>query len=428
MRVLTLTVFAALGQILISTASGETVNCTFSADQIVSLSESEVEQSPFRNCWVYIFSKDETDTLQMVPSAPARTNEEGECDFEFDECTLYKLYFSGKPLTADEVSYVLQHGSKLLIPFRASTEEDNSDFNVYQHDGNLKVNLQHSLPLWITHLHRVEEHLNQTSRNAITSAQVTSKVRKLFEDGGYWRFAAPGSTSPMIDFNSITGEIEVQEVPVELCERVSRAYSRSGSQFVLRDGERIIVKRFDLVTLKGGVVVRIDRILFGLDSTLTPPSPTIQVRLKDHVAAVTWARDLGMAAFDSIMDTNRPPSNEQWQSSLAKHSEANKLVADLHTATSIAAIQLTNPNQSLSQLVETQFGSISFDTIRTRLRAQYGITEADTEANINAIADYISRAANAWTRQEWSLFHSVSRSASLRRASTHFLRVLTESH
>ena len=249
--------FVALIPILLgtSTVAADTTKFQFSATKIHKLTGgAETKSALFPNCWVYCFwARTHDGSLEYVhfDNSPSQTDASGLCGYDCQKDAPYFVYFSGRQLTNEQIDFIRARGDSRLIKLLATeSQPSSSHFQVEQTDGSLAASLKYSLPLWLTHLHKVEDAIG-----AADNKVVLTKVRKLFYDGTYWPVLIPRNVDPLITFDRMTGAI-TNEINVDLCHAVSRTYELSNNTtYVVQSGQRQMESRFDFVSLRDGSVI-----------------------------------------------------------------------------------------------------------------------------------------------------------------------------
>ena len=403
----------------LNAVSGETIEFSFHALRHTTLDETQLIAAPFPECWVYLFEQtsDDDEVFEQLTASPARTDANGTCAFSFEEDRQYWLYFSGKPLSEAEIAYVKANNVEVLIPFAASiVQSRNADFEVVTARGQRLAILDFSFPLWLTHFHKLEAELRSRYPD-ITEVEILTKCRKLFDRGGYWQYLLPSNTKHMVEFNAESGAITRHDVPLALTENVARAYRRSAGAYELLDGRRQVVSRFDIVSLRGDRYLRIDRVLFGFETSVVPAPTSLRIRLKNVASAATWARDLGRTCFLAVHETNRPPSEEIWIREVAANADEMKI------AGGILGCVYASPFGELIQ-DDTTVGQALESLINKGMPKEEDFWDAlnveteDQSSRLAVLEDLTARSASAWSWTEWDRLHSSSQRASLQKASS----------
>ncbi len=394
----------------------EEVFCSFSATQMVEFNpdvDSSIGEKPFADVLVYVFKKtDGTGGFKLIHDGPNKTDDTGKCDFKFTVNEKYYLYFSGRTLGNNELTELEEHGDLLTIELLISIEQPvESQFVAKENSGDLSMKLKYSLPLWITHLQKLEAELvdGDDEESILATKNLVSQIRMLFfaADERWQTIIRPEATD-LVAFDSSTGDISSPSEPLLLlCEAISFKYSRRELAYVLdAQQRRTLEERFDFVSMPDESIIQLGRVFTGLDSELFPPSQSVGTEVLDAVATVTWSRDLARAAMFSIADSApHPPSNSQWNSAAERWASVRIMKSNIAAAGNAASLASSiKAGNSLSRSLELLFlGEGYYASSKEKFVARYKLEEAATRQS--TIEPYVNSGARYWYGDQWLDLH-----------------------
>lgn len=388
------------------------------------------------DCWVYFFwAKGQGDKREYkhFAQSPQKTGSDGFCSFKFKKEATYFLYFSGKELSKEELKKLATKSSHRLIKFVASAKQPSKSlFAVTVSDKTLRVVLNHSLPLWIALLQKVEAKVG-----ADKPADVLTKTRKLFYDDANWDLlVSRGSVERMLDYDRKSGKILRHDLPMAVIEGISFVCKRVAGKddhFKMdSDQERLYLERHDFVSLSDGTILQMGHVLTGFETHLFGTKAGNKF-FTESVAAATWSGDLAQISCQALRNSSIVPGvkDADWELAVFQRGTEAEIAGDIIGAglAKSASIRI-KAKEPLSEILQDIFyDSKQWRTAATDgFRERYGFNQKPTPSKEEekVIRNFIDKFASKWGFVSWETTLPKTKDYLYKKSITHLYSVLTK--
>ena len=210
-----------------------------------------------------------------------------------------------------------------------------------------------------------------------------------------------GAIKPLFEYDSKTGQITSNEIPVPIAESVSYKYKRDGKpdKLLLEKGRRVKEEIFDFVSTADSSTLQVGHVLTGIETQLFNKNPDNSVPL------ATWAGDLGQLCWESVtLAKGEKPSKDEWNKTWKTKARLSEMAGDIvGAAHSESAAKAIAGGKPLSHVLEGLFPPgwrpVTLKAFETKYKLG-SISSPDKDA-VKRIVDLANAGALAFSKLIW---------------------------